>query len=339
MKSKITTALIFLCAGFSTGCLLLSFPPDFRAHQVVLVVSALALIVASGLIFPRQSFSCWLGLASGIVALHWFSRTEFGYPFPALNSWIAFNLPDGNPSFLQDVLRAKLKIFFFASVVVSTVCSATRLLPSGWKLRKVPLRERTWPAFVVCFVVVVAWYSVSVTPYRIPVIVDGVWPELTILHVEKTGARYHETAIHVFHDGKCFVQRSDRKLFQYRFAIRGGTHALPQTVAAKAINLARSDRLRDLHTLPAVALRSRNAEGWYVRIIHAPPLAFTTEYRTQPPTEVVNLFHELESTTPTEEKLGNMNDVCMGFCYDPQAGLGVKYVNERCTDRDGTYCK
>jgi hypothetical protein len=339
VKTKITTALIFLCAGFSAAWLLLSFPPDIRAHLAVLIVSALALIVASGLVFLRQPFSCWLGLASGIVALHWFSRFEFGYEFPALNSWLAFNLPDGNPLLFQDVLWAKLKIFFFASVVVSTVCSATRLLPAGWKLRKVPLEERTWPAFVVCFVVVVAWYGVSVTPYRIPLIVDRAWPELTILHVEKAGVQYHETAIRVYRDGKCFVQRNDRKLFQYRFSTRGGTYALPITLTAKAIDLARSDLLKDMHTLPAVALRSRNAEGWYVRIIHPPALAFTTEYGTQPPIEVVNLFHELESATPAGEKLGNMNDVCMGFCYDPLAGLGVEYINERCTDRNGTYCK
>jgi hypothetical protein len=34
-------------------------------------------------------------------------------------------------------------------------------------------------------VVVASWYGLSASPYRIPLIVDGVSPELTVLHLQK----------------------------------------------------------------------------------------------------------------------------------------------------------
>jgi hypothetical protein len=265
-----------------------------------------------------------------------FSRIEFE-DFPALSFWIAFNFPDGNPHFFLDVFLAKLKILFAATVVVSTAWSATRLLPPGWLLRGLPIRERTWPAFAVCFLAIASWYAASASPYRIPLIVDGVWPELTVLHVEKRGIQFHETTIGAFQDGKLYIQRNDRKLFRYRFAIRGGWAVLPEAVTAQVRMLAQPDHLRNLHTLPAVSLRNTNAEGWYVRTGRG-VLAFTTEYRTEPPNEVVDLFRRLESVGPAERKLGTLNDICMGFCYDPLAGLGLVNMNDRCHEPNGTHC-
>jgi hypothetical protein len=142
------------------------------------------------------------------VALYWFSRIEF-QQFPALNSWIAFNFPDGYPHSFPDVFLAKLKILFAATVVVSTACCATRLLPPGWLLRGLPIRERTWPAFAVCFLAIATWYAASASPYRVPLIVDGIWPELTVLHVEKRGIQFHETTISVVQDGKLYGQRNE----------------------------------------------------------------------------------------------------------------------------------
>jgi hypothetical protein len=69
-------------------------------------------------------------------------------------------------------------------------------------------------------------------------------------------------------------------------------------------------------------------------------LAFTSEYGTEAPKEVVELFRELESAAPAEkETTRTVNDICMGFCYDPLAGLGLENMNDRCGGRYGTYCK
>ena len=336
MKAKVTAAVILLAAALSIGWLLISLPPD-DYPPFVLASTALALLVGSVVVFRSPRFSYWLGLVSGLVALYWFSRIEFAQ-FPALNSWIALNFPDGYPHSYPDVFLAKLKILFAATVVVSTACCATRLLPPGWLLRGLPIRERTWPAFAVCFLSIATWYAASASPYRVPLIVDGVWPELTVLHVEKRGIQFHETAISVYQDGKLYVQRNDRKLFRYQFAIRGGWEVLPEGITAQVRMLAQSDRLRSLHTLPAVSLRNTNAEGWYVHTGRG-VLAFTTEYRTEPPKEVVDLFRRLESVGPAERELGTLNDICMGFCYDPLAGLGLVNFNDRCFGQNGNHCK
>lgn len=337
MKAKIATGVIFLCSAASIAWLLLSLPSGNHPAPTAAIASAVAFVVASEGLFLRPRFSYWLGLVSGLTALYWFSRIEFAH-FPALNSWIAFNLPGGNPQFFSDIYLAKLKILFVVAAVASTACSIIRLLPARWELRRRPVRERTWPAFAVCFLVIASWYGVSTSPYRIPLIVDGVRPELAVLHVEKKGAQFRETAISTFRDGQLYFQRNDRRLFQYRFAIRGGSAVLPEAVTSRVRALAQSAQLRDSRTAPAVALRSKNAEGWYVRTTDS-VLAFTTEYGTEPPREVVKLFQDLESVAPAEKELGTENDICMGFCYDPLAGLGLLNMNDRCVENNGTRCR
>jgi hypothetical protein len=71
---------------------------------------------------------------------------------------------------------------------------------------------------------------------------------------------------------------------------------LPETITARIRMLTQSNELRDLRTAPAIALRSKNAEGWYIRTERGVS-AFTTEYGTEPPSDVVELFHEMESVT------------------------------------------
>lgn len=337
MRAKIATAIIFLCSALVIGWLFLSLRPGDRPTPAAAIASALAFVVASEGVFLRPRFSYWLGMVSGIAGLYWFSRIEFYY-FPALNSWVTFNLPADNPQFFSDVFLAKLKILLVVTVVTSTALCLTRLLPARWAIRKIPVRERTWPALAVCFLVVAFWYAVSASPYRIPLIVDGGGAEFALLHVVKEGIQFHETAINASRDGRIYVQRNDRRLFRYRFASRVGSGVLPGTVTARARELALSTQLRDMRTAPAVALRNKNAEGWYVRTGYK-VLAFTTEYGTQPPREVVDLFHELESVAPAERERRTVNDICMGFCYDPLAGLGLENMNDRCAERNGTRCK
>ena len=128
MRAKIATAIIFLCSALAIGWLFLSLRPGDRPIPAAAIGSALAFLVASEGIFQRPRFSYWLGTVSGLVGLYWFSRIEFYY-FPALNSWITFNLPSDDPQFFSDVFLAKLKILLVIAVVTSTALCMTRLLP------------------------------------------------------------------------------------------------------------------------------------------------------------------------------------------------------------------
>jgi hypothetical protein len=159
-----------------------------------------------------------------------------------------------------------------------------------------------------------------------------------VLHVEKKGMQFHETAMSASRDGRVYVQRNDRRLFQYRLVVRDGAGMLPEAITARVSMWAKSPQVRELRTAPAVALRNTNAEGWYVRTGYR-VLAFTSEYGTTPPREIVDLFHDLESVAPTEKQLRTVNDICMGFCYDPLAGLGLENLNDRCKDQNGALCK
>ncbi|MBZ5616756.1 MAG: hypothetical protein LAO23_22360 [Acidobacteriia bacterium] len=333
MKAKITTAVLFTCSALSIVWLVLATPRDNRVAPLVVMACALGFLAASCAVFLRPRISYFAGTISGIVALHWFSRIEL-FDFPPLNSWILFNLPDGDPT----IIIAKLRILFVVTIVISTTCSLIRLLPANWTLRRIPVRQRTWPAFAVCFVVIFSWYCASARPYRIPWIVDAVWPELTVLHVEKSGIQLHETTVTVYRDGKFYVTRNDRRLLQYRFAVHAANGVLPQTMTTRVQLLTQSPQIRNSHTQPATVLRDRKAEGWYIRTRQG-VLAFTTEYGTELPKEVVDLFRDLESVAPTEKNLGTLKDVCLGFCYDPLAGLGLLYINDRCKEQNGTRCK
>ena len=50
-------------------------------------------------------------------------------------------------------------------------------------------------------------------------------------------------------------------------------------------------------------------------------------------------FVTLNLSLLQRNKVKNNKDVCFGFCYDPLAGLGIVYLNDRCADRNGTRCK
>ena len=105
--------------------------------------------------------------------------------------------------------------------------------------------------------------------------------------------------------------------------------SLPQTILEHANSLAHSPNLRTLRTAPPVALRSWNAEGWYVHLSGSPLLAFTSEHRTAPPQVVRDMLEEIEKL-PGEQQTIGIEDVCLGFGYDPVAGLGFWYSNQRC---------
>lgn len=343
MKQKITTCVVYICAATSSLCLLLSllksFPSVYRSTELTLIGSSSALFIASIGIFRRPRASSWLGLIFGMVALHWFYGVEFGYPFPALNTWVVFNVPDTMHDSYRDISIAKLKIVFAITALAATTMAATRLLPANWMMRNRPVRDRLWPALASCLLAAFFWYAISVSPYRIPWIVDAVPAKLTLLHVGKNGSQFHETGISVFEDGQIYLSHDDRRLFQYRFPVHTGSAVLSQDNTMREAAFALAKELANANTAPAVPLHSRDAEGWYVRTGQRHVLAFTTENRTTPPPKLLSLFRSLESIVPATKQSGEKKDICFGFCYDPLAGLGIVYMNDRCTDWNGTHCK
>jgi hypothetical protein len=280
-----------------------------------------------------------MGLAAGCMALPWFIWSEgFPFNFQMVNSWITFNLSEGND--LGNILLAKLKILAVGLIVIAIVVSALRLIPPRWTFRNSPLCTRTWPAFAVCIAVLATWFGCAALPYRIPTIVDSVWPELSVLHVEKQGLQFHETRVSVWRNHKFSIFRNDRRLFQYQFKERVDEgYRLPPSVFQHLATLIRSSQLQ----VPAIwprALRTRTAEGWYLLTGRTRVLVYTTELGTVPPKEITDLFHEIEVQETERKSQSYARDVCLGFCYDPLAGLGISYINSRCrTDRDGTRCE
>jgi hypothetical protein len=46
-------------------------------------------------------------------------------------------------------------------------------------------------------------------------------------------------------------------------------------------------------------------------------LAFTSDYGTAPPDEITALFDDIKKLPPSEARVLAIQDVCLGFCYDP----------------------
>ena len=217
-----------------------------------------------------------------------------------------------------------------ALIATSISCSALRLLPASVLRRNAPLSRRTWPAIAVGILALAVWLPHSAMPWMLPGIVDGISPELCVLHVEKRGLRFREISVKAARDGRFSVSRYDRRLFQYRFQTPLKYGVVPQITHVQADDPAHSLALRSLHTAPPIALRSWNAEGWYVALAGSPLLAFTSEYGTTPPREVRDILELIETLPGIEQLSFAVQDVCLGFCYDPVAALGFRFSNQRC---------
>ncbi len=316
---KLVDAALFLGAAASVAFLLLYGLPYIDVTSLLqdaAAASALLFLCASILVCIGRRLGYPLGVIAGLVGLAWFVRIE-SWRFESL--WVALNLPK-----VQVVLV--LGIMSVALIVVATACASLRCLPPRLSLGKSALCRRTWPAFGIGFLVMGLWFMNSVTPYRVPIIVDGVRAELRILHVKKRGLRFQETAVIAYHDSRFYVWRNDRKLFEYRFDWRSAQGVMPQGARAHVRALVDSPQLRMLHTPPAEPLRRWNAEGWYVVVTDRQLWAFTSE----PPPEIKDVFHEILNLPIEEDGAWAKRDVCLGFCYGPVAALGFQYPNEPC---------
>jgi hypothetical protein len=350
---KLVVVVLFLCTAVAIVSVFLAAPVDpfgvrefpMREHpvaQIALMASPLLFLLASALVLFRPRLGYTVALFAGLVAFSCFMWIELSRS-PWANAWIALNLPDGSDAWGREyVVPAKLSILSVVLTVTSMVLSVLRVLPASWTFRESPVRERTWPVFAVPVLVLAVWFGCSVMPYRLPGMLHmGVGPDLRILHVEKRGLQIHETAVAVFRDGRFGIEQTNRALFQYRFTGHGAIGVMPHTLMSRAMALARSLQLNGLHTPRAKALRAWNAEGWYV-LCSESLLAFTSEYGSEPPREVVDLFRDIEKLPVTDPHQGEAEkDICLGFCYGPPAALGFVYANHYCyTYEDGsTRCR
>lgn len=328
-KSKVVSATCFLLSGLGIGCLLLLWPALLSAKTAMLLaslVSSLLFFVASVVIFYRPRIACGLGLAAALLALAWLVWTEL-LQSQLINSWILLN---ASYTDVPVISIAVLKILTTASVLLGGLCAMLRLLPSGWVLRGQPVGERTWPAAALSALMMAMWFIWAVRPYREPLIVDAAPATLRILHVEKRGLWFHETSVSTWRDGKFWISRDDRRLFQYQFQKNISEGYMPPAVEQDVKTLVQSLTAHPPSTLPPKALRLWIAEGWYAKAGYHGIAAFTTEYATAPPAELLRIFHELDGLKPDSTTRANTRDVCLGFCYDPVAGLGFTAANQRC---------
>ena len=196
---------------------------------IICFLSPVLFVFAAGMVTYRPVFAHVFAL-SGKMALpwlHWELRdAELG------NIWLFFNVPDKEVG-VHPVWQIKVTIIAVFLIVLAIATAALRLLPSRWQLRKLPLRERTWPAFAVSLLALAIWFSQSVMPYRIPGPVDySQWPILQILNVEKCGLQFHESCLDVYgRPGLPFTvsfSGNNRRLFQYNFHQKGASGEMPR---------------------------------------------------------------------------------------------------------------
>lgn len=334
---KLISVALFLCAAGSISAFLTieyDFPSQIfswhRPDEIAAAVSPLVLLCACVLVLFRPRLGYALSLLGGFLALPFFVRVELS--LAPWNSWIFLNR-DRSTNFDGGLpASAKLRILSPVLIVTAVATSLLRLLPARWSIRNRDLRRRTWPGLALAFLVLVVWFVRSVTPYSVAAFDHPGHFEFRILHVQKHGLRLHETTIDEYRDGRVWIFRHDRRLFQYRFEDRVALLALgeqsPGTLGSARM-LVQSPALWKLRTRAAKALWSWNAEGWYVVLKESRLLAFTSEYGTAPPQEVTALFHEIENLPASEGAPFDVRDVCMGFCYDPVAALGFSVLRQR----------
>ena len=263
------------------------------------------------------------------LPLFWIYRTESR---AFVNSWVLLNA-SGDREETVYLRYAQLRIVCAVLLLFVLVWALIRLLPPSWQIRNLPVNRRTWPALVIAPFVVAWWFTASAFPYRQPVILDAQLAELDILHVEKNGLGFHETSIRIYRDGRFFMAHNDRRLFRYKFeeVWHGGALTESQRMQLKTV-LGLPDLKRTEERAPR-ALRVAHGEGWYTETGRFAIAAFTTENATLPPAELVAFFRGIvEMPFDGPRYRYDVRDVCLGFCYDPQAGLGYRAINQRCRE-------
>ena len=301
---------------------------------------------AAGAVSRRPMISHVTSLM-GLVCTPWiYSNVMRDYGLG--NVWLTFNVPD-NDRYAYPPLYAETAILFVGLIALAVATAAFRLLPARWQFRRVPLRERTWPAIAASFIVLAVWFSQSVMPYRIPGALDySDYPILQILHVEKRGLQFHETCVSVWGHGfrqavnpvQVSFSGNDRRLFEYRFDDSHASGTLSETLTERVRAMIPSSERANPHSDTIKPIRNWNADAWYFSAEGEGLKAYSTANGSVPPQEIVDLFDDLEKLPHSSPAHSARKDVCLGFCYDPLSEMGFLYANHRCFNAGhGTVCR
>jgi hypothetical protein len=303
------------------------------------LTASLLLAFAAGALRYRPAIAHGAAVTA-LVAAPWVYWTAI-QGTPLGNVWTSFNFPDPDRMMGKGYfLLVTLIVLSVTLLALAVATAAIRVTPARWKILSMPLRDRTWPAFLVAFAFVAVWFSQSVLPYRISGAVDySGWPLLKILHVQKQGLQFHETSVGLWGYRKpdeVSFTGNDRRLFHYRFRETSSRAELPVSFQQRAnavLDSLRGTRGSAENVRP---VRAWNADEWYLIGENIALHSYTAG--TTPPPEIVALFHDLENLPRLPESASDMKDICLGFCYDPLSGLGYLYANHRCryddTQRD-----
>jgi hypothetical protein len=332
MREKLVTVALYLGLGAAVVCATRPvgefYNPVFPSEFFPLIIVALLLL---GIIraFFNLRWAHVLGAAAALLTcapLLWREAQTSRY---GVNSWIAFNYSAPGAQVMVNRIAWRTAAVVL-SIFVLCYCSL-RFMPERWTWRGKAWRTRSWPAFTLTLLFVTCWYGASVSPYRIPAIIDWNYPDYRILHVEKDGLRFHETSISVYRDGRATITRTERRLLQYRSPQSFTWVVLPPDERQAAITLLHAPVLKDLRGRPLTRLRRWRDEGWYIVGGRDGPVGFVSSEGAHPPAEIVDAFRRIEGI-PTQGStyLGEVRDICFGFCYDPKAGLGMIALNDRC---------
>jgi hypothetical protein len=293
------------------------------------VLLAPFVLLGSALVVRKGTRLGYMVAAIGaVLPLPWIFMTESrAYE----NSWIAMNASWNDPDLFRYIRYFQLRVVSVALLLMTLMWAITRLLPSNWQLRSCPVNQRVWPAITITLICIVCWFATFVFPYRQPIIVDAVAPELSILHVKKDGLTFHETRITVYRDGRYYVVRNDRQLLRYSFKESAHAGVLTDDLRNKLKIVQGLPELKRTMVRSPRALGARHGEGWYTEMGSFAITAFTTENVIPPPAELLDFFSEVEKAPSIAASSDDVvRDVCLGFCYDPKAGLGYRAENQRC---------
>ena len=270
-RLKIQDTALVLLSAVAIGAMLIKMPRDgfhlatdeltWNVAFIAYLISPAVLLLAAILLWNKPRFAYPVALLGSLLALQWLAWTEL-QNFATLNSWITLNLPDRYRLWDSGyVLWIKLKIVACLLLVGLFACASIRLTPSHWALRKEPLNQRTWPVLLLTLTFATTWFLLAVSPYRVPIIVDAIYPDIRILHVQKDGLNFEETSFAVYRDSRVFKSETRRQLFQYKFFGVSTEGRASKALQEQAVSLE--------STLPAnrdmpKPLRSWRSEGWYV---------------------------------------------------------------------------
>jgi len=283
---------------------------------VAFVVPAAFLLGAILVVF-RARPGYFTGLIAAGIALRFFFQWEM-YAYHFINSWILFNEPGPARALIQPAVRLVVIIL----VIVAFIYSLLRLTPVRWRIAGKPMCERSWLVFAILLPILCVWYFTAVSPYRVPIYLrPGDAPKLFVVHVEKHGLRFHETAVIVARDGRFWLRQDDRRLFQYSFEVTGASGEVPAENEEAIDAVTRSGRYGNSDHSLNVSPWTWSADRWFIYSEQPPQWSLANVDESRVPSDILTWFEKAQELSKEHIERGTLRDVCLGFCFFQGAPL------------------